>query len=171
MTVLQTHSCMYIDTCCLATRSLLALVKEVRDVPLLAWTVFVQGAKGPPVVCHWPPFTHRPSSPLLLWSRCLSSSVSKMPKSKKKINSVLFCIIPSFPLNYSQQIDLTADRSQWIAFLGHLASGTKLWTNIQWSLQLGPTKCQHLTGSVHQQPNRELNQMVHVWWLKKKILF
>lgn len=146
---------MNIHTCCWL------LLRGVRDVPLLAWTVCVQSARGPPVVCHWPHFTHRPSSPPLLWSHCPSRSVSNMSKRFLRFYCIGIVLSVSSLLVPSRYI-------LWFAFLGHLASGTKLWTDIQWRSQLRPTKRQHLTGSVYQQPNGELNQIVHVRGGKNK---
>lgn len=117
--------------------------------------------EDPPVVCHWPHFTHRPSSPPLLWSHCPSRSVSKMSKRFLRFYCIETVLSVSSLLVPSRYI-------LWFAFLGHLASGTKLWTDIQWRSQLRPTKRQHLTGSVYQQPNGELNQIVHVSGEKTK---
>lgn len=39
------------------------LLRGLSNVPLLA---ACKSARGPPVVCHWPHFTHSPSSPPLL---------------------------------------------------------------------------------------------------------
>lgn len=109
----------------------------------------------------------------LLFFYDLAARVGAFPKcpkvkKKKKKNRLYFASLHVVPLHYSQQIDLRSRRS-WVNCLsGTSSQWDKVVNQHSVVLTTGANQVSTLTGSVHQQPARELNQTVHVWWLKKK---